>query len=87
MIFCLDALAIILLPLLIAAGYGGRCYHEKVMIALPVTLASTILLGLLGIGVSMAVLGEVLGDVVLWAGSAVGQGRVVSVVGFVGASH
>lgn len=53
----------------------------------PVGLSTTVLLDLLGISVCEAVFGEILGDVVLGASSAVGKSGVVAVVQLVRSGH
>lgn len=54
---------------------------------LPVGFSTTVLLDLLGISVCEAVFGEILGDVVLGASSAVGKSGVVAVVQLVRSGH
>ena len=54
---------------------------------LPVALASALLLGLGRRLAGVPGLAEVLGEVVLWDGSAVGETGVVTVSGLVGTGH
>ena len=54
---------------------------------LPVAFATAFFLGLLGIRVDVARLGEVAGEVLLWGGGAIGKAGVVTIVVFLGASH
>jgi hypothetical protein len=54
---------------------------------LPATLAGTILLGLLGIGVNVAGLGEVAGEVLGGEGGAISEAGVVAVIVLVRLAH
>ena len=54
---------------------------------LPAALASTVLFGLLGVGVDMARLGEVAGEVLDRQGSTVSEAGVVTIIVFVRLSH
>ena len=54
---------------------------------LPIASSTTILLGLLGVGISEAMLPEETGDMLGGDSSAVGEASVVLVVELVGASH
>ena len=54
---------------------------------LPVALATTVLLGLVAVGVHMARLGKIARQMLLGSGGAVGQADLVTIIVFVGASH
>ena len=53
----------------------------------PVSSTATVLLGLLRVGVDVALLGEVAGEMLFGARGAVGEAGVVAVVELVGSSH
>jgi hypothetical protein len=53
----------------------------------PVAFATTVLLGLLRVGINVARFGKVARKMLLWMGSSVGEAGVVTVVVLVGASH
>jgi hypothetical protein len=55
--------------------------------SLPATLAGAVLLGLLGVGVGVAGLGEVTGEVFRGEGGAIGEAGVVTVVELVRFAH
>ena len=54
---------------------------------LPVALAPTLLLGGRGVGIGEASLAKIARQVLLWSSGAVREADVVTVGGFVGASH
>lgn len=54
---------------------------------LPVTLPATILLGLLGVSIDMASLGEVTGEMLFRLSGTVGEADVVTVIQLVGSGH
>lgn len=54
---------------------------------LPAALASTVLLGLLGVGVGVAGLGEVAGEMLGGVGGTIGEAGVVTVVELVRLAH
>ena len=53
----------------------------------PVALAATVLLDLLGVGIGIAMLGEEARKILCGRGGTVGEALVVAVIGLVGASH
>jgi hypothetical protein len=53
----------------------------------PVAFASTVLLGLLGISIDEARLGEVAGEMLLGSGGSISETSVVTVILLMGAGH
>jgi len=53
----------------------------------PVAFASTVLLGLLGISIDEARLGEVAGEMLLGSGASISETSVVTIILLMGAGH
>ena len=54
---------------------------------LPIAFASTFFLHLLGVGINMAILGKVTGEMLVFVGCTIGKGGMLTVVLLVRAGH